>query len=463
MVNDFLPEKEELQPILNDKNTFYECGFNDEFDNLSFEKRLQIVCDVVRQSIYPSVFPNPLTTTQDLIGNCYTAALVSKKYLERLKIGKNIKIVFGKGRYFEPDDITTIHMLNLVEDEKGQVYHFDATPFVGFGMGRVKKINEPLYHEYVEVNDEIHEIIKVYLEILYDNSNNLLDTTKLKYYVRVVKDALSYEILNGYTAKCLRVLNNYFDNDNLLYISNKIKKYSSLNEKEFLIKKDMVFDEIKKWEEELKELLVYKEDYKRQLELAQNIIQEKKMYDSSYEIMANLNNFRFRLSFINPRVLKELGLNTVMLKPSAYFIEKENEIKNKMLGYNKISIGDYYVDLSKKTPITSIKPMIFSHPLGEEYIRSMMGTSNVFLVNDLASNLKIKKQRIRSEYCQDMWNKDIIWYDGDPILWHPFVTNLVHTADDYSESALHYLIGYPEHQAMTRFMYPNPKMKEAKK
>ena len=61
-----------------------------------------------------------------------------------------------------------------------------------------------------------------------------------------------------------------------------------------------------------------------------------------------------------------------------------------------------------------------------------------------------------------MYFKQIRWYDGKDILWHPFVTNYIHSADNPSESSLHYLIGYPEHQLMTRFMYPNKKLEKRK-
>jgi len=77
-----LPNREELVPITNKKNTFYECGFNSDFDSLSFEKQLQVICDIVRQSIYVSPFPHPEEGIDNLVGNCYTAAYVSKRYLE---------------------------------------------------------------------------------------------------------------------------------------------------------------------------------------------------------------------------------------------------------------------------------------------------------------------------------------------------------------------------------------------
>lgn len=75
---------------------------------------------------------------------------------------------------------------------------------------------------------------------------------------------------------------------------------------------------------------------------------------------------------------------------------------------------------------------------------------------------KIKKQ-LRSELGKNIKNREVMWNDGEKILWHPFTTNLVHTTDNPSETALHLLNGIPEQQLMTRFMYPNPKLEELDK
>lgn len=460
MIDILLPNKEELIPIMDEKNTFYECGFNKDFDLLSFEKQLQIICDLVKQTIYASPFPHPVEGINNLVGNCYTAAYVSKKYLEKLKIVKNVKIVFGRARIFEPEDDTTIHLLNLVEDENGTVYQFDATPFVGYCMGKVRKISKPIYQEYVEVDSELEFFVKMFIEIIYNEHNGLLTTKKINYYLKIIDMASNYDILRGYCAKCLKILSKYltgYEKENVLLLASQLKKYSKLNKEEYRKRIDVINKEIYKWEEELFDLKLSNSNIKRQLELASNIIQEKKMFDPSFERYANISGVQFRLSFINPRVLRELLLNTIMIKPSAYFVKKDKIIREEML-FNNLYYGEYNIDLSKVTEQTGIKPMLFSHPLGEEYIRSMMGNSTILLVNDAADNLNKKKRKLRNELCNDMWNKQIKWIDNENILWHPFVTNLIHSADDYSESALHYLIGYPEHQAMTRFMYPNKKL-----
>ena len=106
--------------------------------------------------------------------------------------------------------------------------------------------------------------------------------------------------------------------------------------------------------------------------------------------------------------------------------------------------------------------MLFSHPLGETCIRSLSGDSKVLLVEADPYTIVEEKHYLRESLCHDMWNKEVMWLDGEPILWHPFVTNLVHGTDNAPEAALHYLIGNPEHQNMTRFMYPNPRLEYKK-
>ena len=57
-MNLLLPNQNELKPIKNN-SLFYDCGFNEDFNKLSFKTKLQVLCDIVRQSIYPCGKPNP--------------------------------------------------------------------------------------------------------------------------------------------------------------------------------------------------------------------------------------------------------------------------------------------------------------------------------------------------------------------------------------------------------------------
>ena len=461
----FIPQKEDLIPITNDKSTFYDCGFNKEFDDLDFKTKLQVLCDVVRESIYPNPTPNPKNDIETMNGNCYTASFIMKKYLEDLNIGNNIKVFFARCRKFDPKDISTIHMVVLVENNN-RLYQVDTAPYAGYKMGSVDDItNNPIYEEYVEVTEEMIYYLNIFREIIYQDSINNFNIKQLNYYLRICKEALKINILNGYNANTLRVLVKYFDNnyekDEFMKLIKKLKPYSKINKDNFMKAKKLAYIQIKKWEDELEELKRSNADYKRQLELAINIIQEKKMFDSSYEEWVNINGVLVRRSFMNPRFMLENNLNQIMIKPSAKYIEVDNIIRDGYIESSKL-VAEYEIDLSKPTKLTGIKPMIFSHTLGEEYIRSMMGTTDVLLLDIDADKAYDIKKKYRESLCPEMWYKEIMWVDHEPILWHPFVTNLVHSTDNACEASLHFQIGYPEHQSMTRFMYPNPKLVKKK-
>ncbi|NMA50682.1 MAG: hypothetical protein GX951_02405 [Mollicutes bacterium] len=176
-----------------------------------------------------------------------------------------------------------------------------------------------------------------------------------------------------------------------------------------------------------------------------------------YEMFREINGEKTRLSFINPRFLYEKGLSTIMIKTSAFFLGYQDVIRNSYLKEYKYT-GEYSVNLSLPTIQTGIHPMLFSHPLGEECIRSLSGESRVILLQASPNAIYEQKKYLREHLCGNMWNKEVIWLDGKSIKWDPFVTNLIHGTDNSSEAALHYLIGNSEHQNMTRFMYPNPKL-----
>lgn len=114
------------------------------------------------------------------------------------------------------------------------------------------------------------------------------------------------------------------------------------------------------------------------------------------------------------------------------------------------------------TDVTGIKSMIYSHPFGDTYERSMNGVSDVILLKGSALDLYIKKKQLRQELGKNMQFKEVNWFDNEKILWEPHVTNLVHNTDNPSEASMHFMIGYPEQQVMTRLMYPNPKLEEHK-
>jgi len=465
-MDELLPTIEELKPVTNPNNTFYDCGFNKDFNELSEKQKLQVICDLVRQTVLPNPFPNPENDVENLDGNCHTACMVARDYLKKLNLCKNVKHVMVRRRKFDPEDIVSIHGILLVEGNDGIIYQFDPTPFVGYKDGVVQELEDRIYDEYVEITDDMYQFLKVFREIIYKHHVNQLDRNKLDYYLKTCLDSLDYKILGAYCGNALKVLLNYIDDvslkNKIQELVSKLRPYSKTNIPNKEHQKELLNKQVAIWREELEELKRSGTNLKRQLELSQAIIQELKMQYPEYERWGEINGEKIRLSFINPRLMYEKGLNTIMIKTSAFYLGHHEYIRDSFL--NKYpSTGEYSVNLSLPTEQTGIKPMLFSHPLGETCIRSLTGESRVILIEANPEIILKQKKELRESLCGDMWNKEIIWSDGKPIIWDPFVTNLIHGTDNAPEAALHYLIGNPEHQNMTRFMYPNPRLVYKKK
>lgn len=468
-MNKLLPSKEELIPITQDRTTFYDCGFNVPFDDLPFIKKLQVINDVVRESLLPCVFSNPDSDEMTLIGNCHTAALVSINYLKELNLGKNHRYVLARRKSYQPEDITTKHALVLVDDDYGNTYQFDATPFVGYGYGTVKKISEErLYEEYIPIEGEIEYLMHNFRKIMYKCHEGLLTEEEFKHYIDILEYAKKYPSLNGFISYCYGLLakipNSPYDTNTFLSKSLEYNPYnSSLNKntKKLLNRKNLALKQIKIWQSELHDLLSNPtKDERRQLELAQNIVQELKLYDPTYERFLTYQGKNIPLSHLSPRFFMEEGLNVAAIKASAYHLGVRGTIRERILTRGNSAIGEYFTNLAAGTEQTGLKPILYSHTLGDEYERSMNGPADIFLVKMPADKLYKIKKALRSELGKNIINREVMWNDGEPILWHPFVTNLVHSSDTPCETSLHYLMGYPEHQLMTRFMYPNPKLEE---
>ncbi len=94
------------------------------------------------------------------------------------------------------------------------------------------------------------------------------------------------------------------------------------------------------------------------------------------------------------------------------------------------------IDLLKPTEQLGLNPILFFHPGGEEYVRTMYGDTKLILFMGKNKEIELLKSKI-SKY-----------------------GNLFYESNSYSDSALKYLSLHLEHQTMTRFMYPNPKLKK---
>lgn len=472
-MNKYFPKKEELKPITNTKSTFYECGFNTDFDTLEFKQKLQVLADIVRQSMKGVQHPDPQSDQETLYGNCHTSAIALMNYLKELNVGKNIKYVMCRKRSYDPADITSKHAAVLVDDEKGETYFVDPTAFVGFKYGVVQKLSNTdiAYEEYEELNNEKCDLMFYMRDFLYKASNNLLKREEIKFYRDIMECALKYPILDGYNSQCFyymgKQMDNKFDADICYLTAQKINPYSHFfpaDPQKVGLKTNLILEQIKKWKEELQELqLNNSTDYKRQLELATYIFQEMKLMDNSMDTKIPFEGKQRSVSHMTPRMMMEKGFNVAMIKSSAYHLGVSATIREALIKDAGQPIFEYKANVSEPRNITGIVPIIYMHPMGKENIRAYQGTSNIMLLKRPALELYKLKKQLRAELGKNINNQEVMWNDGEKILWQPFVTNLVHTTDNPSETVLHLLSGIPEQQLMTRFMYPNPKLEELSK
>lgn len=421
-----LPSTDEIVPILEKNNSFYYSDFRQDFTQLSFGKKLQILCDVVRQSIYPNGFPNPDRDILDMNGNCYTAAYSFINYIKRINLGLNHRCAIVRKRYFDLDNITSIHVVALVDDDNGHTYQVDPTPFVGYKYGSVDDITyQKIYEEYVIIDEKIEEYLYKFRKIIYADSEKKFEKSKIEEAIELCHIINEFPILKGYAALVLKIVTKYLadeeEKNKIERMLANIKPCNRNNPQAIRQTEENLRVTTSRWLEELRDLQRNNSNPKRQQELAMTIIHENKWLDDNLEKYANINGKRIRLSSLNPRFFYENKFRTIIL-PRSQFLKKSTGQKDVLL---KNRVLSYSVDTSLPRGPLSLKTNLFfcNHP---DYINEKL---LIFLLNE-TDEVETLAQNIGT----------------------------ISTGSNYSEQALDFLLGYPEHQTMTCFMYPNSKL-----
>lgn len=470
-MNCLLPEKKEILPITENWSTFYESGFNDNLDNMPFKAKLQVITDIVRQTILYDEFPNPDMEEDTLIGDSYTASKVLINYLKELKLGEKYKTVLAQNYIYDPNSLYSTQFITLVENE-GKIYQIDCTPKTGYKCGKVEELEvDKFYNNYLDINLETDVYLYIIRSILYNINKENINDDLIKKYISILNDIPRSDVLNGYIYKCIYNLYVLVKDAELKgkILKSSIDMLQNVKKEERYMKDGIVYtninvyNELRGLKEELDTLINEDSNYKRQLELSQCIVAELIKHNSQYDKKLEINDKKISFTNINPRFFLETGLNVVLLKPSSFKSGVAPIIKEKYLGSDMNTEGEYFPNLGSPSETLGLKPMRLFHPYGYKYERSMYGPGDLFLVKEKADNIKSTKKKLRDTLAKDYSNTKLIWYDGEEIYWDPVILNLVHTTDDPSEASLHYLAGYPEYQLMTRFMYPNPKLKVLEK
>lgn len=441
-MQELLPKIHEIEPIIGDWKTFSDCSYNCDWNDMMFEKKLQTICDIVKQTMLYKELPNN-EEENDMIGDSFTAAKISMQYLKENNIGTNIRMAYSRKRFYENDNAISNHIILLIDDNYNNTYYYDATPNVGYGYGKVCLFDAQKYFDEI-IPLSIEDVNLISLIRKYNNkliSNNISDC-EMKELENIMHSSSSY-VINEYIIGIKRIINS---ND----------KNCDLN---FSIWNDLLSE----WNKELHDLIESNMNYNRQIEIIQTLQSEKSKYNSSLIRYANIGNNYYPLTYLSPRFFYDNELTMVLIKPSSYLLGISSTVREKFLTKGNGAIGEYIINMGGRSEEYGMKIMHNFHPHGYKYERSMNGPNDIFLLKNHPDDVgKIKKQ-IRNTYGKNVNNHDLIWLDGEKIYWDPIITNLVHSTDDSTETAMHYVSPYPECQLMTRFMYPNPKLKTMKR
>lgn len=441
-----LPELQEIVPISGNRNTFGESKNPRNFETLNFQTKLQIINDIVRQTMLVEEFPDPKTEVEKMTGDSYTASVIAIEYLKKLEIGTNYKLMLAKKKPYELNNMNTTNFFVLIEDNNGKYYQFDCSPFVGYPYGKVQDIEkEYLYKEYYEIKGEAKKLLNALRQILFELHHNVyINAKREKEILWIVEMSKKFEFLKVYYSK----IQSFFQGKQKNNISMENKNGG------------LPLMQIKLWEEELKSLITQNINIERQIELSQWINQEYSKQDSKLQKFAIIGDEKLPFSSLTPRYFYEKKLNCVIIKPSAYWIGQNDTIRTKMLEKDSDDciLGEFETILGGKSK-DGIRIMNIFHPDGYKYERSMYGPCNIFLIHESADILQIRKKKIRKTLSEKMAGTTTTWFDGKLFYWDPIIANFVHSTDNSCEVACHYVSPFPEYQLMTRYMYPNPRLK----
>ncbi len=431
----------ELTPISGNRNTFGENTFSIPYNELTFCQKLKVAVDLVRQSMLYCEIPNPQLEIATLSGDSYTACCILKEYLIQNDLGVHHIICFVEGKKYETISMPSTHFILLVSGYNDDWFQLDPSPMVDYKCGQVESCINKWYKTCIPIEDEKEKYLKEIRKNIFC-AKFLQNDSAEKAYEMVSDMMYKYNLFSGYY-------------EILCLMTDNLKRGINV-EKIRITNKPILEDELESMTSQLDELQKANESLEQQLSLIQSIHRIKIDLERENEPKVLINGRSINVSNLTPRFFYSLRLNTVMIKPSSFYINKDEEFARIMQG-KKMIFSSYLTnmgDTSKYgTPI-----MNFFHPDGHKYYDEMNGISNIFLVNESAENLLYRKRAIRNQYASIYEGKTVKWFNGKEIKWTSLGMNMVHSSDNSCEACCNFQSNFLESQLMTRFMYPNPKL-----
>lgn len=458
-MNSLLPKIDDLEPIVDSRQTFSETPFIRDFYKLDDYEKLQILADIVRQTMIYEKIPNPLIEKKLLIGDDYTSSKIFIDYLKSLNLFDDTQLVLVSNRKnIDINNYYDCHFSVLVNGINNKTYLVDATPDIGYGFGEVNNLsNRDLYNKYIVLDSNDINIIDIIRNDIYNISKGIYNDKQIDNY-KIIRKFFSNKVFDG-------ILLKYY---NCVYMSN-FDKLKSIMKIDFHDRVDCINNTylqnelyktktIQNWQELLKKLVVESNNLKEQQRIAQYICSELKLSRT-----IEINGILIKLNHITPRLLWENEYNVVIIKSSAFLMGIQASCEDYVISKRKNIISSYMCNMGEKN-MFGLRPMAYFHPQGLKYEFQMNGPNKVVLVSENAKELKERKHYIRDNSTRIIQNHLVNWFNGEKVLWDTNLnTNLVHSTDDAVEASIHLLSGYPEYQSFTRFNYPNPVLRKEKR
>lgn len=458
-MNNLLPKLEELEPIFDSRQTFSETPFVRDFCKLEESEQLQVLADIVKQTMIYNKKNNPISGELLLMGDDYTSSKVFANYIKSLCLYKDVHIVMTTNKKnIDIDNYYDCHFSTLVGGNSGKTYLVDSTPDIGYGIGEVNNLAiRDLFNNYVVLDENMMNIIELIRIDMYNIENNKYHESQISDY-KLFKTIFNNKLFDGLLLEYYNCVDNSnysklkevvkFDYQDRINYINDIKCKNNINKIEV----------INNWNSHLSLLSDLNGDIKETQRLAQYICSE-----ANIKRYMEINNNKIELNHISPRLLWELGFNVIIIKPSSFLVGIESSTEDYMLYKRSNFVTSYSCNMGKIGNY-SLKPMAYFHPHGMKYEEQMNGPNKIILVNEQAIVLNERKHYIRNNMAQKIQGHFVNWFNEEKIIWDTNLnTNLVHSTDDSVEASIHLLAGYPEYQSFTRFNYPNPVLRKEKR
>ena len=197
-MNKILPDINMLEPIVDSRETYCDSPMIKDFEKLSDIDRLQVLADIVRQTMIYEEYPNPITEIDSLIGDDYTSSKVFLTYLQSLNIYTDSYIALVTNRKsIDLEKYNGYHFVVIVRDINKNEYVVDTTPDIGYSYGEVNKlVSNSIYNDYLRIDEELDCFFKFIRYDMYNISNHHYDLKQIEDYInentKVTKDFSVY-------------------------------------------------------------------------------------------------------------------------------------------------------------------------------------------------------------------------------------------------------------------------------